>query len=181
MDLILAVLVLGAVIFFGALLSAGNERQRKALDGIREQAALWAVQDLRMKREKLARDVIVDDPMVWLNQVVTKVCGEDLGLILYETFDNPKALVCNSKDGEKVVFSPALSEEIQRLRHNLKGKLSRVGSTHPLTNLPHSVDQTEISILNGGILFDLELSLAWKGITGVELNNTDRLRMYKFS
>ena len=33
-------LILGAVIFFGALISAGNERQHKALDGIQEQAAL---------------------------------------------------------------------------------------------------------------------------------------------
>ena len=73
MDAILAILVLGAVIFFGALISAGNERQRKALDGIREQTALWAMQDLRLKREKLARDVKVDDPIAWLNQVVAKV------------------------------------------------------------------------------------------------------------
>ena len=53
-DTIFAILVLGAVIFFGALLSIGNERQRKAIDGIREQASYWAEQDLRLKRARAA-------------------------------------------------------------------------------------------------------------------------------
>lgn len=54
MEMILALVVVIAVIIFGALISMGNERQRRALDGIREQTALWASQDLRLKREKLA-------------------------------------------------------------------------------------------------------------------------------
>jgi len=32
-----------------------------------------------------------------------------------------------------------------------------------LLNLPQKVEQVEISILNGGILFDLELPMAWEG------------------
>ena len=63
MEIILAIVVGVAVIFFGALISAGNERQRKAIDGLREQVVLWAMQDLRLKRERLARDVHVDDPL----------------------------------------------------------------------------------------------------------------------
>src|SRR6185369_16991945 len=102
MDAVLAILVLGAVIFFGAMISAGNERQRKALDGIREQAALWAMQDLRLKREKLARDAKVNDPVAWLNQVVAKVYGESLDLAVTEFFENPQALVCTGKDGRRV-------------------------------------------------------------------------------
>jgi len=51
MEIILALVVAVAVIFFGALISAGNERQRKAIDGVREQIVLWAMQDLRIKRE----------------------------------------------------------------------------------------------------------------------------------
>ena len=73
MDAVLAIFVLGAVIFFGALISAGNERQRKALDGIREQTALWAMQDLRLKREKLARwsQAITETAIVfWIAQFV---------------------------------------------------------------------------------------------------------------
>jgi len=68
MELVLAIVVVVAVIFFGALISMGNERQRKAIDELREQTALWAMQDLRIKRERLARDVRVDDPLSWLNK-----------------------------------------------------------------------------------------------------------------
>lgn len=178
MDAIFAILVLGAVIFFGALISAGNERQRKALDGIREQAAQWAMQDLRLKREKLAREVKVDDPLAWLNQVVAKVYGDDLGLTVTEVFDNPQALVCTAKDGRKVVFSPVSLNEIRRLKREHKSKLSRVGSMHPLLELPRGVEQLEISILNSHILFEMELPMVWKKLAGLDIGGAERLSMY---
>jgi hypothetical protein len=65
MEIILAIVVATAVIFFGALISAGNERQRKAIDNLREQTSLWAMQDLRIKRERLAREVHMNDPLGW--------------------------------------------------------------------------------------------------------------------
>lgn len=178
MDAVLAILVLGAVIFFGALISAGNERQRKALDGIREQAALWAMQDLRLKREKLARDVKVDDPVAWLNQVVAKVYGESLDLTVTEFFENPQVLVCAGKDGRRVLFSPASPDDIRRMKRESKSKLSRLGNAHPLMDLPRQVVQLDISILNGGILFDLELPLTWKLLTGLEIGQSNLLWMY---
>jgi hypothetical protein len=181
MDAVLAILVLGAVIFFGALISASNERQRKALDGIREQAALWAMQDLRIKREKLARDVKVDDPIAWLNRVVAKVYGEALDLTMTEFFENPQALVCAGKDGRKVVFSPVSPDDIQQMKRESKSKLSRLGNTHPLIDLPREVEQIEISILNCGILFDLELSITWKLLTTSEISSPERLSMYLFT
>ena len=181
MDAVLAILVLGAVIFFGALISAGNERQRRALDEIREQAALWAMQDLRLKREKLARDVKVDDPLAWLNQVVAKVYGESLDLTVTEFFENPQVVVCAGKDGQRVLFSPASPDDIRRMKRERKSKLSRVGNAHPLLDLPHGVEQLDISILNGGILFDLELPLAWRSLTTMEICRSEQLRMYLFT
>jgi hypothetical protein len=41
-DFVSLFMVIAAVLFFGALISVGNERQRKAIDGIREQASFWA-------------------------------------------------------------------------------------------------------------------------------------------
>ena len=178
MDAVLAILVLGAVIFFGALISTGNERQRRALDGIREQAALWAMQDLRLKREKLARDVKVDDPIAWLNQVVAKVYGESLDLTVAEVFDGPQTLVCSAKDGRKVLLSSASPDDIRRLKREHKSKLSRVGNAHPLLDLPRKVEHMEISILNGGIFFDLELSLVLKLLTRQNTSPANRLWMY---
>ena len=69
-EIILALVVAVAVIFFGALSSAGNERQRKAIDALREQVVFWAMQDLRIKRERLARDVRVDDPLLALRRKI---------------------------------------------------------------------------------------------------------------
>jgi hypothetical protein len=178
MDAVLVILVLGAVIFFGALISAGNERQRKALDGIREQAALWAMQDLRLKREKLAREVKVDDPLAWLNQAVAKVYGKNLGLTVTEVFDNPQALVCTAQDGRKVVFSPVPPEDLYRLAAMRSDRLSRLSDHHPLLKLPRKVKYFNLSILNAGMFFDLELPIVWKLVTRQENINAELLWLY---
>jgi len=53
------------------------------------------MQDLRLKREKLARDVKVDNPVAWLNQVVAKVYRESLDLTVTEFFEKtPGAGLC---------------------------------------------------------------------------------------
>lgn len=178
MDAVFAILVLGAVISFGALISAGNERQRKALDGIREQAAQWATQDLRLKREKLACDVKVDDPVAWLNRVVIKAYGEDLGLTIVDIFDTPKALVCMAKNGRRVVFSPISPDDVHSLKKSQQGKLTPVAEFHPLAKLPRKVEHLKLSILNAGLLFDLELPLVWRLIGGNVPIESELLWMY---
>ncbi len=179
MDAVLAILVLGAVIFFGALISIGNERQTKALDGIREQAALWAIQDLHIKREHLAREVRVDDPLGWLNRVAFKVSNRDLGLQIAETFDEPRALVCTAGDGSgRVVFTPVSPDEIRRLKKEKHSRLSQVAAQSPLLLLPRKTTAYEISALNGGMVFDLELPLAWNGLTGQRVDQMERVWMY---
>src|SRR6266498_49493 len=99
MEEIIAIVVVAAVIFFGALISLGNERQRKAIDGLREQTVLWAMQDLRIKRTALERDVYVDDPLAWFSKTASKIVGSDLQLQVVEIFDNPSVLVCEASDG----------------------------------------------------------------------------------
>ena len=84
METILAVMLATAVILFGTLISLGNERQRKAIDGLREQVFLWAVQDLKIKREHLVRTVQVPDPLDWLNKITSKIRGYDLQLQIIE-------------------------------------------------------------------------------------------------
>ncbi len=61
MEIILAIVVASAVNFFGALISMSNERQKRAIDSLREQAVNWAVQDIKIKRERLAQTVQVPD------------------------------------------------------------------------------------------------------------------------
>lgn len=177
--MVLALAVVIAVIIFGGLISVGNERQRRALDGIREQAALWALQDLRLKREKLAREVKVDDPLKWLNVVLVKVCGEFLDLSVTEVFDAPQTMVCMDKNGRRVLLSLASPGDIRRMKHERKNKLLRVSNGHPLLDLSQRVEQVEISILNGGILFDLELPVAWEMLSGNKVFGVDRVWIYR--
>ena len=179
MEMILALVVVIAVIIFGALISMGNERQRRALDGIREQTALWASQDLRLKREKLAREVKVDDPVKWLNMVVTRACGESLDLTVTEVFDTPQTLVCLDENSQRVAISLASPTDIRRMKRERKNKLLRVSNGHPVLDLPQKGDQVEISILNGGILFDLELPMAWEMLSGMKVPGVEKVWVYR--
>lgn len=178
MEILLAIVVASALIFLGALISMGNERQRKAIDGLRELVALWAMQDLRIKREQLVREVRVDDPLVWLNGIATKVCGYDLQLQISEIFETPQSLVCTSGDSNtKIIFSPLSPTDLRLIKNGKQNRLVKLLDSNPLLFLPKGIDIHEISILNGGPLFDLELRLVWKDFLG-DTENADRLWMY---
>jgi hypothetical protein len=182
MEIILAIVVASAVIFFGALISMGNERQRKAIDGLREQVVLWAVQDLKIKREHLARTVQVPDPLGWLNKTASKICGYDLKLQVLEMFEEPRSLICTSGDGSvRVIFSPLSPADLRRIKSSKQNRLSQFASHNPLLLLPKGANVLELSVLNGGHLFDLELTLAWKALTGHDLELATRLWMYEYS
>jgi hypothetical protein len=179
MEIILAIAVATAVIFFGALISAGNERQQRAIDGLREQVVLWAMQDLRIKREKLARDVCVDDPLSWFNEIATKISGTNFCLRLLETSGELGVLVFSSEDGiGRVVFTNTSPEEIRRMKREKNGRLSKYANDNPLVSLLAHATAYEISVLNGGVFFDLELPKAWKALTGMTFGNTERIWMY---
>ena len=178
MEIVLAIVVVVSVIFFGALISMGNERQRKAIDDLREQTILWGMQDLRIKRERLAREVRVDDPLGWLNKVATKVYGYNLNLQVVETFEEPRALICGTGDGGKVIFSPLSPDEIRKVKRSRHSRLSQYADRNPLLSFPRGISAYEISVLNSGIMFDLELPLAWKGLTGNNIDEMGIMWMY---
>ena len=67
-DLFLATMVVGAIIAFGALLSVGNERQRRAIDKLHQAYKQWAVQDLRLKRGVASTQTRVEDLTAWLTK-----------------------------------------------------------------------------------------------------------------
>jgi hypothetical protein len=179
MEIILAIVVASAVIFFGALISMGNERQRKAIDGLREQVILWAVQDLKIKREHLVRTVQVSDPLDWLNKATSKICSYDLKLQVLEFFEEPQSLICTSGGGSvRVVLSPLSPADIRRIKSSKQNRLSQFAGHNPLLFLPKGVHIHELSVLNGGLLFDLELTLVWKALTGKSNNLLERLWIY---
>ena len=182
MEISLAIVVASAVIFFGALISMGNERQKKAIDSLREQVVLWAMQDLKIKREHLAQTVQVPDPLGWLNKIVSKACGYDLKLQVLEIFEEPQSLVCTSGNSSvRVVLSPISPVDLRRIKNGKQNRLSQFAGHNPLLFLPKSVDVHELSVLNGGHLFDLELGQAWKALLGQNLDSVNGLWMYLVS
>lgn len=178
MEILLAMVVASAVIFFGALISMGNERQKKAIDGLREQIVLWAVQDLKIKRKIFAQDVQIHDPVLWLNEVSRKVIGRNLDLFIVEAFDNPQAILCQSPDIDTtIIFSPLSPSEIRRLMSLGRGKLDSL-NRHPFNQFSNRWVVHEISVLNAGILFDIELAFAWQALIGRGIGGAERLFMY---
>ena len=111
--------------------------------------------------------------------VVTRVCGESLDLTVTEVFDTPQTLVCMDENSQRVVVSLASPEEIRRMKRERKNKLLRVSNGHPLLGLPQKVEQVEMSILNGGILFDLELPVAWEMLSGTKITGIDKVWVYR--
>lgn len=182
MEILLAIVVASAVIFFGALISLGNERQRKAINNLREQVVLWAVKDLQIKREKLARDVKVDQPLGWLKNVVAKVCSLEGDLQVVEVFENPKAMLCTYPEiGKNIILTPLSPDVLRRLAHEKHNRITKFATGNPLLATPRNVAIKEISVLNGGILFDLELPLAWSGLTGQDSLDMDRIWVYELT
>ncbi len=83
------------------------------------------MQDLRIKRERLAPDVHVHDPLGWHNKTAANVCSYDMNLQVVEAFDEPRMLICASGDGNgKVIFSPLSSGDLRWISHARRSQLS---------------------------------------------------------
>lgn len=176
MDYFIALLVLVAVIVFGALFTVGNERQKRELAHIRVVEEQWAEQDLRIKRGKLSRETSIEDPVAWLCAVVSRALEEPLALVGKEVFENPDAVsFTDSESGRRFVFTLLPPAHIKKLSKQRKS--NRLGTLHPLLPVKRGVEVTELNMLNGGLLLDLELPHAWKGLTGKD-TRTERLWLY---
>jgi len=179
MELLLSLAVIAAVIIFGALISLGNERQRRAIDELREQVVLWAIQDLRIKREHLARNVRVDNPLGWLSHTTEKILGSAVNLKVVEFFQDPPVLVCsNENENHRIIFSTLSPDEVKGFRNARKNRLINPIMDNPLLSMSGKIVEYQLSTLNCGFLFDAECELAWKGITGHNAEKTDRLWIY---
>ena len=182
MELILGTTVLFAILLLGALISSGNERQRKAIDGIREQAEAWAEQDIRIKREKLARQISVPEPLAWLEKTAARALGSAPRLMTAVPWqkDGLTAIVGLCQDGRRLIFTPIPRERLLKaLAQKGKGALAGMDSTllgdHP-KNTPH----LELSVVTSGMFFDIEADQVWLAITGQALP-AKHLTMFEIS
>jgi hypothetical protein len=182
LDILFALAVLAAVIIFGALISMGNERQRRAIDGLREQAAHWAEQDLRLKRARAAVDVRVPDARAWLAGMAARLLGTLPLLLSMDPWEGEglKALVCSCQDGRKLVVTPATPEVfIRAVGHRAHSRLARF-EVGLLGDRPRRVPVHEMNLITCGPFFDLEAGLAWQQVWGSPLD-AERLYLFEVS
>jgi hypothetical protein len=96
-----------------------------------------------------------------------------------EVFENPSALICvPQKDSTNVVLTFFSPNEIKSLKRTKNTRLSQPTSGNPLLLLPQNSLAFECSALNCGIFFDLELPLAWKSLTGNDLDEMSGIWIY---
>jgi hypothetical protein len=180
MDIFLALSVLLALLLLGLLISAANERQRQAIDRLREQAEAWAEQDIRIKREKLARQISVPQPLAWLEKLAAQTLGSAPNLVTISPWekDGLSALIALCQDGRRLVFTPVPRERLlQALKTKGKGALSGMNGTL-LGDRPGKAPFFELSVVSSGMFFDIEAAQAWQQLTGQPLT-TGRLTLYE--
>lgn len=167
-DLLLSIVVIAAVIVFGALISLGNERQRKAIERLHIAYKQWAIQDLRLKRGTVASQIQINDLEQWLTRATTLGLGRKTTIMDVQKHETPlptleihdsetgKTLVCVIETPETVL------NLLKRRRSVIRGDLR----SNPLFRVGKKTPMVELSMLNAGSLFDLELPVAWKMLTG---------------
>lgn len=181
MEIILAIVVASAVIFFGALISMGNERQRRAIDSLHEEITRWSEQDLLIKREKLSLVVEVPKPLNWFSQLASKVAGLNLNLYQAELLENTNVLsFLVENTSERVLFTTSSPADIRRLNARKSRTQLHDLIVNPLLSLPRNATIRKISLGNGGFMFDLQFPLAWKALTGKEHEQGKEVWLYLF-
>lgn len=178
-DLFLAIVVVGAIIAFGALISVGNERQRRAIDALHQAYKQWAVQDLRLKRGTVGAQTRIEDLTAWLTKTTSLALGRKTIVMDYQLHNAPVTTVefHDAEVGTTVVCtleSPEILLPILRKKHSvLRGELR----SNPLFRVNKKTPAVELSMLNAGTMFDIELPVAWNTLTG-QVTESDRLWAY---
>lgn len=179
-DLFLSVVVLAAVMAFGALISMGNERQRHAIDALHRAYKQWAVQDLRMKRGAVSAQTEISDLPTWLTKVTSLAFGYKTSVMDYQIHIDPVPAI-EFHDGTSIVVctleAPTmLIPRLQKKHSALQGDLR----SNPLFRVSKKTRIVELSILNAGCMFDIELPVAWSALT-TQITESDTLWAYILS
>ncbi len=181
-DLLLAVVVIGAVIAFGALISVGNERQRRAIDTLNQAYKQWAVQDLRFKRGTVIAQTEIEDLTAWLTRVTSLGLGRKTNVMDYQLHLTPVPTV-EFQDVELGNTAICTLESPQMLLPMLKKRNSSLQGelrTNPIFRIGKRTPALELSLLNAGAMFDVELPIAWNQLTG-QVTESDTLWVYILS
>ena len=167
-ELLLTVAVVASVVFFGALITRGNERQRRSIDKLHAAYKQWAMHDLRIKRGVAGSQIRIEDLAAWLRKATTQAFGRETIVMDAHRHESPVTSVefLDASTGSTVVCaleSPGeLGMILKRKRPTIAGDLR----TNPIFRFGRRTPAVELSMLNAGMSFDLELPVAWEALTG---------------
>jgi hypothetical protein len=167
-DLFLSIVVIAAVVIFGALISVGNERQRKAIDKLHVAYKQWAIQDLRLKRGTAASQIQINDLQGWLTKATTLGFGHKTTVMGIQKHESPIATLemHDSETGKTLVCVIETPDTVVNLLKRRKSVIRGDLRSNPLFRVGKKTPVVELSMLNAGSLFDVELPVAWKMLTG---------------
>jgi len=170
LDAVVAMLIISPVVLvIGLVISVGNERQRKELARIRTIADQWAVGDLRMKRANLGQNINIQDPKAWCNDLVARVLQWNPESGVEVALTKPDALVMYSAKQSRVLaispVSPEIAQQFTKRASKDEQQTASLAASNPLFPYPRKANVTEISPLNAGVTFDLEMEDVWKKVT----------------
>lgn len=170
-DLLLTAVMIAAVIAFGALISVGNERQRRAIDALHQAYKQWAMQDLRLKRGTVSAQTQIPDLTAWLTKVTSMALGYQTTIMDYQLHSDPIPAVEFRDDTQGTTIVCALESPstllslLKTKRSPLRGQLR----SNPLFHVSKRTPAAELSALNAGMMFDIELPVAWNSLTGQKM------------
>ena len=178
-DLFLAVVVIAAVIAFGALISVGNERQRRAIESLHQAYKQWAVQDLRLKRGTVSAQTRIENVTAWLTKVTSLAFGHKILVMDYQLHNAPVTSIefSDTESGNRVICTlepPGILIALLRKKRSVLGGELR---SNPLFRVGKKTPAVELSQLNAGAMFDIELPVAWSMLTD-QVTTADTLWAY---
>jgi hypothetical protein len=167
-DLFLSIVVSAAVAIFSVFISVGNERQRKAIDRLHAAYKQWAIQDLRLKRGTVASQIQITDLQGWLTKATTLGLGRKTIIMDIQKHETPVPTVemHDSETGRTLVCVIETPDTVTNLLKRHKSVIRGDLRSNPLFGVGKKTPVVELSMLNAGSLFDVELPIAWKMLTG---------------
>jgi hypothetical protein len=178
-DLFLATLVICTVIIFGVLISAGNERQRRAIVALHQAYKQWAVQDLRLKRGTISSQTQIEDVTAWFTKETSLALGRKTMILDYQLHNTPVVTVemHDAAVGATIVCVLESPEVLMPILRKKRSILGREIHSNPLFRVGKKTPAVELSMLNAGKLFDIELPIAWSALTG-QVTESNTLWVY---
>ncbi len=116
----------------------------------------------------MSSQIRVDDLTAWLTKAISLAFGRKTDVMDCQVHNTPVAAVefREAESGATVVFA---LESPQALMPILKQKRSAIRcnlGSNPLFQLTKKTPVVELSVLNAGMMFDMELPVAWNRLQG---------------